>query len=56
MSFPSPITALKLQVSTGTDTYEQPISSASLGNNSLQMRNHLSNPFPAQPWEAIVCK
>ena len=37
MSFPPPITALKLRVSTGTDTYEQPISSASMNGNSFQL-------------------
>ena len=37
MSFPPPITGLKLRVSTGSDTYEQPIPSASLGNNSMQI-------------------
>jgi surface protein len=37
MSFPSPITGLKLRVSTGTDTYEQSIPAASLGNNSMQI-------------------
>jgi hypothetical protein len=37
MSFPPPITSLKLRVSTGTDTYEQPIPSASLGNNTMQI-------------------
>ena len=37
MSFPPPITGLKLRVSTGTDTYEQSITSASLGNNSMQI-------------------
>jgi len=37
MSFPPPITGLKLRVSTGTDTYEQSIPSASLGNNSMQI-------------------
>jgi hypothetical protein len=37
MSFPPPITGLKLRVSTGSDTYEQAIPSASLGNNSMQI-------------------
>ena len=37
MSFPSPITALKLRVSVGTETHEQTIPSASLGNNSMQI-------------------
>jgi hypothetical protein len=37
MSFPPPIAALKLRVSTGSDTYEQSIPSASLGNNSMQI-------------------
>ena len=41
MSFPSPITALKLRVSTGTapnvQTFEQPISSASMNGNSFQI-------------------
>jgi surface protein len=37
MSFPPPITGLKLRVSTGTGTYEQSIPSASLGNNSMQI-------------------
>ena len=37
MSFPPPITGLKLRVSTGTNTYEQSIPSASLGNNSMQI-------------------
>jgi hypothetical protein len=37
MSFPPPITGLKLRVSTGTDTYEQSIPSASLGSNSMQI-------------------
>ena len=41
MSFPSPITALKLRVSTGTapnvQTFEQPISSASMNGNSFRI-------------------
>ena len=37
MSFPSPITGLKLRVSTGTDTYEQSIPSASVNGNSFQI-------------------
>jgi hypothetical protein len=37
MSFPPPITGLKLRISTGADSYEQPIPSASLGNNSMQI-------------------
>ena len=37
MSFPSPITGLKLRVSTGTDTYEQPIPSASMNGNSFRI-------------------
>ena len=35
MSFPSPITALKLRVSVGSETYEQPIQSASMNGNSV---------------------
>jgi hypothetical protein len=35
MSFPSPITALKLRVSVGSETYEQPIPSASMNGNSF---------------------
>ena len=37
MSFPSPITGLKLRVSTGTDTYEQSIPSASVNGNSFRI-------------------
>ena len=40
MSFPSPITAMKLLVSTGSDTYEQPITPSDLSgttNNSIQI-------------------
>ena len=40
MSFPSPITAMKLLVSTGSDTYEQPITPSELSvttNNSIQI-------------------
>ena len=36
-SFPTIITALKLRVSVGSITYEQPISSATLGNNSIKI-------------------
>ena len=39
-SFPSPITAMKLLVSTGSDTYEQPITPSDLSgttNNSIQI-------------------
>jgi hypothetical protein len=54
-SFPTPITALKLRVSTGSDTYEQPIPSASLGNNSMQIipNTVVFNAFNTLPFGTI---
>lgn len=54
MSFPSPITALKLRVSTGAppnvQTFEQPIPSASMNGNSFQITNALLlDAFSQQP-------
>lgn len=53
MSFPTPIESLTLRVTTGispnVQTYEQSISSASLGNNSVQIMNQdLINAFNNQ--------
>ena len=39
MSLPSPIISIKLRVTQGSNIYEQPISSASIGNNSIQITN-----------------
>jgi len=39
MSLPSPITSIKLRVTQGSNIYEQPISSTSIGNNSIQITN-----------------
>ena len=44
-SFPSGISSMKLKVS----TFEQDISSASLGNNSIQINEEIKNAFNNQP-------
>ena len=53
-SFPSPITAMKLLVSTGSDTYEQPITPSELSvttNNSIQIMPNTAvfNAFNTKP-------
>ena len=56
MSFPSPITALKLRVSAGTapnaQSFEQPIPSATMGSNSMQIMPNttLFNAFNSHPF------
>jgi surface protein len=51
MSFPSPITALKLRVSAGADTYEQAIPSASINGNSFRIMPNtvVFNAFNSHP-------
>ena len=54
MSFPSPITAMKLLVSTGSDTYDQPITPSDLSgttNNSIQIMPNTAvfNAFNTKP-------
>jgi len=39
MSLPSPIISINLRATQGSNIYEQPISSASIGNNSIQITN-----------------
>ena len=50
MSFPSPITSLKLRVTQGSTTFEQSIPSASVGSNTVLVTNtNLINAFNSQP-------
>ena len=50
MSLPSPIISIELHVTQGSNIYEQPISSASIGNNNIQITNtDLINALNTQP-------
>ena len=48
-SFPAGISSMKLNVSTNVSTFEQDISSASLGSNSIQINEEIKNAFNNQP-------
>ena len=54
MSFPSPITALKLRVSVGSETYEQSIPSASMNGNSFPITvPEILTAFNTQPFGTV---